>query len=342
VYSSTTNNIVYYACYKEAIRSTIRAVRWVHHSPIQKIARREVTQTMSAQELLEQLWNAAQQGDVAKAGTCLQVLMTQATRRRGGLLLYSVGTAGNLPYEPGTCDLTCFLFAALQVAAVNDWPDTVEFLADSLWAEIQRGQKHVGFEWAGLVCDVIMATTCAGSERGINTLLQSDSFEHIRAVDDSFNMCNGRQIRGRAGHTWLTAAAARGHAGVARAILQYERTNLLEKTDLHDWIPLEIAAREGHVDVARTLLEAKAQLCRRGGKSALVAALEGGFVNVVQLLVDAKTNVNRGPLHPLELAHQQGRDDVVQLLLDAKADVNFVTEPASDDDEDADQSDAAW
>jgi hypothetical protein len=296
---------------------------------------------MSSQTLLEELWNAAQRGDVAKVDTCLQMVRASATKTGRGLLVSGAGTAAKSGRFLGMCDLTSFLFAALQVAAVIDWPDTVKFLADSLWAEIQCAECRRGARWF----DVIMATTYAGSERAMSTLLQSDSFGRIGAANGRYDHCAQHSYHGRdrlAGHTMLTAAAACGHVGVVRAILQHERTSMLEETNSRNQDPLEIAVREGHVDVARTLLEAKAQLCHRGGKSALVAAVEGGFVNAVQLLVDAKANVNRGPVHPLELAHQQGRDDVVQLLLDAKADVNFATEPPSDDDADAEQSDGEW
>jgi ankyrin repeat protein len=90
------------------------------------------------------------------------------------------------------------------------------------------------------------------------------------------------------------------------------------------------------------LLDAKARLCRRDARPALLSAIQGGFGNAVQVLLDAKAAVNQGPIHPLKYAYEQGRADVVQLLLDAKADVNFATEPASDDDEDTDQSDGEW
>jgi hypothetical protein len=83
----------------------------------------------------------------------------------------------------------------------------------------------------------------------------------------------------------------------------------------------------GLVNVVQLLLEAKADVNARGGRygNALQAASARGFEKVVQLLLEAKANVNaRGGLYgsALQAASARGYEKVVQLLLEAKANVN--------------------
>jgi hypothetical protein len=295
----------------------------------------------SRQELLEQLWNAAQRGDVAKLRACLQTAKAVATWSVGGLLIRAAGSAANSAENPGMCDLARFLCDALRVAAVNDWPDAVEFLADSLWAELQNVERWHRPEVAWL--DVLMASTWAGSERAVSVLLQSDSFNRVGSngrnntavgraalssvyteVDPDRFMARHSQRGGfvQTMHTALMAASICGHVGIVLQFLQYVSDDELDQTDGHGRDALGHAVYGGHVDVARVLLDAKARLCRRDARPALLSAIQGGFGNAVQLLVDAKAAVNQGPIPPLKYAYEQGRADVVQLLLDAKADVH--------------------
>jgi hypothetical protein len=305
------------------------------------------------QELLEQLWNAAQRGDVAKLRACLQTAKAVATWSVGGLLIRAAGSAANSAENPGMCDLARFLCDALRVAAVNDWPDAVEFLADSLWAELQNVERWHRPEVAWL--DVLMASTWAGSERAVRVLLQSESFNRIgsngrnnRAVgraalssvhtepDPGRFMARHRFVNYTADmHTALMAASICGHVGIVRQFVQYVSDGELDEPDGYDRDALGHAVQRGHVDVARALLDAKAQLCRRDCRPALLWAIQGGVGNAVQVLLDAKAAVNQGPIHPLKYAYEQGRADVVQLLLDANADVHNTTHLASSDDSDS-------
>jgi hypothetical protein len=308
----------------------------------------------SRQELLEQLWNAAQQGDVEKLRTCVQTAKAVATWSVGGLLVRAAGTAANSAEKPGMCDLARFLCDALRVAAVNDWPDAVELLAHSLWVELQNVEWLYRPDVAWL--DVLMASTWAGSERAVRVLLQSESFNRISTKGRN-NTAVGRAALSRvfvdllAGrfmarhsqcvghvqtmHTALIAASICGHVGIVRQFVQDVWDHELDQTDGNDRDALGHAVYGGHVDVARVLLDAKARLCRREARPALLSAIQGGFGNAVQVLLDAKAAVNQGPIHPLKYAYEQGRADVVQLLLDANADVHNTTHLASSDDSDS-------
>jgi hypothetical protein len=272
---------------------------------------------MSTQALLVQLWDAAQQGNVDRVATRLQQVKNpsiKALRTGRGLFIRGAGTAANLLDEHrDMCDLTHFLFDALRIAAVNDWPDAVAFLADKLWTEIRNASNTRGVRWF----DVLAATTFAGSERAMHTLLQSDSFRRIRSgvrygQRGPLHIHQGNNAM--IGHTVLTAAAACGHTGTVKAILMHARVDRLAETDYDDYDALENAVRKGHEDVARVLLEAGAPLCRLNAWPALFSAIEGGHCATVQLLLDAKASANSGPLYPLGIA-RKARFDVAQMRL---------------------------
>ncbi len=93
------------------------------------------------------------------------------------------------------------------------------------------------------------------------------------------------------------------------------------------WTPLHVAAREGHEETARVLLDAGAEVNgTKGESSPLVWAVwtEQPNLKLVKLLIDRGADVNqRGGLHsetPLHFAAQYGNVELVKLLLEAKAD----------------------
>ncbi|KAJ5715330.1 uncharacterized protein N7483_012511 [Penicillium malachiteum] len=92
---------------------------------------------------------------------------------------------------------------------------------------------------------------------------------------------------------------------------------------------LQAAAQGGHLEVLQVLLAAKANInaapAINGGRTALQAAAEGGHLEVIQVLLGAKADVNAAPASTAEGGHLE----VIQELLAAKADVNAA--PASND-----------
>ena len=91
--------------------------------------------------------------------------------------------------------------------------------------------------------------------------------------------------------------------------------------------PLHWAARYGHADVVKALLEEEENPNRRDGRgdTALITATENGRIDVVRLLLDAGANPNeegRYDRPPVTWAVIQGYGDIVRELLGAGADPN--------------------
>ena len=100
---------------------------------------------------------------------------------------------------------------------------------------------------------------------------------------------------------------------------------------------LFVAAKRGHLEVVRLLLEAGAQTdahaANRNGATALMIAAENGHLDVMQLLLKAgadKDSATAGGATALMLAAQNGHSEVVRVLLEAGADKEAATtaEPA--------------
>jgi ankyrin repeat protein len=92
------------------------------------------------------------------------------------------------------------------------------------------------------------------------------------------------------------------------------------------------AAQQGHLEVARLLIEAGAEVNYRGvmGKSALYAAVENGRMSVAGLLLEKGANVAQASvagMTPVMEAARGGNFRLIQTLLDKGADVNVIERP---------------
>ncbi len=105
------------------------------------------------------------------------------------------------------------------------------------------------------------------------------------------------------------------------------------------WLPLHYAAFLNHIDVAKLLIAAGADLRALTedsphwtddvGQPALYHAIEQGHVDMVNLLIDGGADVNAkhpNGTTPLYLAICRGKSEVVRLLIAKGADVNALVE----------------
>ena len=125
------------------------------------------------------------------------------------------------------------------------------------------------------------------------------------------------QLQNYSDNTALMLAAENGHVEIARLLLDAGADKNLQNE--RDSTALMLAARNGHVEIARQLLKAGADIDQRefgDGYTALFFAAESGHVEIVQLLLEAGANKDlrgRG-CSALTLAEQRGHGDVAKLL----------------------------
>jgi Ankyrin repeats (3 copies)/Ankyrin repeats (many copies) len=91
--------------------------------------------------------------------------------------------------------------------------------------------------------------------------------------------------------------------------------------------PLHLAASNGHSEVVKLLLEAKAEVDSKSnyGRTPMSWAAWNGHSEVVKLLLEAKAEVDSKDSNgrtPMSLAAWNGHSEVVKLLLEAKAEVD--------------------
>ena len=123
----------------------------------------------------------------------------------------------------------------------------------------------------------------------------------------------------------LLAAAAEGHAGVVRLLLE-AGANIEWQSDDEDMTALSYAVCEGHPQVVRILLDSAAD---PNHATPLHIALESERSECVRLLLesrastDTKNNLGHGPLH---LAVEEGGAEDVRLLLSFRADTEVQSQ----------------
>ena len=174
----------------------------------------------------------------------------------------------------------------------------------------------------------------ADKQRGLNpggtALHQACEDGHVAVARALIR--NGADINARRwlGETVLMAACAarRGTHGVQRPDLDTARLILKAGADVNLGGPLFRAAFCNHVDVARLLLEFRAEVDRRDkwGTTPLIAAAKEGHDDVVRVLLDAGADVDaneeEGKKSALDYACCEGYTSTAQLLLARGADVS--------------------
>ena len=126
----------------------------------------------------------------------------------------------------------------------------------------------------------------------------------------------------------LSVAALNDHTDVVRLLLE-AWADLEWQAEVDDAMrALHYAAREGHLEVARALLEfgAEKEAVSSGGKSPLLWAVTQGHLDIVQLLLDfgALIEASDGEgLRPLHWA-AKGSMEIARVLLDSGAQLEAV------------------
>jgi ankyrin repeat protein len=126
----------------------------------------------------------------------------------------------------------------------------------------------------------------------------------------------------------LTTAARMGHIELVKTLI--ERGARVNCADNLTSPALFAAAVSGYGDIARILIEAGANVNMRNdlGETALCYAAMNGHTDVVRVLVESRANVdighNNNTFTPLLWAAQYGFVSIVEILLDASASINQV------------------
>ena len=131
--------------------------------------------------------------------------------------------------------------------------------------------------------------------------------------------------------TPLMLAAKNGHDKVVGQLLKVGNADVDKKAAWNESTALMVAAEAGHDKVVETLIDlhANVNLCNSVHNSALMLASELGNKDVVRVLlmqqeVIDKDTKNRYEDTALILAASNGHEECVDLLIDAKADLNLV------------------
>ena len=127
------------------------------------------------------------------------------------------------------------------------------------------------------------------------------------------------------GWTALAIAARNGHLETVRLLV--ERGAEVDALTGKGKIALPLAAGEGHVDIVHFLLDSGASINATDGRemTALMSAAERGHLEIVNLLLDngAKfTAINEGDTTALQMAAESGHLEIVRRLLDIGLPVN--------------------
>ena len=129
------------------------------------------------------------------------------------------------------------------------------------------------------------------------------------------------------GKTPLYAAASKGHSHIVRYLLEQFRDQVDIEARSKGQTPLLDACLRNDVMVAQALLEYGADLnggkdLKTGNLSYLHHAARAGHVDMVRLLIDHRADISARSVSlktPLDEAKKEGRTEIIYILLEIKA-----------------------
>ncbi|KAL6066503.1 Telomerase protein component 1 [Balamuthia mandrillaris] len=148
---------------------------------------------------------------------------------------------------------------------------------------------------------------------------------HLDVVRTLLPFCPSGSLDNQQGAV-IRLAAAQDNADIVETLL---RTGVSPNVDASVESPLSIATRKGFASAVYCLLEHGADANRyeqRDGNSAIHIAAEGGHLEIVRMLANKTTNLNKANSFgqaPLHMAANAGHQVVLSILLEAGADVNL-------------------
>ena len=184
------------------------------------------------------------------------------------------------------------------------------------------------------ISDTQLATNlCRELMERVQNAMNREYLLNMRTVDE-FDMI-GWKVRARVAAIHI--AAYNNNSGVVRLLCQEygvdvncSTSETLEEEPKKGMTPLEWAARKGHAEVVKVLLDNKAHVnVNRPTDSVtpLYVAAQEGHTEVVKLLLANKADVNASRhtdgVTPLSTAAENGHTEVVKVLLGNNADVNI-------------------
>ena len=120
----------------------------------------------------------------------------------------------------------------------------------------------------------------------------------------------------------LRAASKAGHLDIVRMML-----DLGTNVNARFWVlqgAVDLAAAQGHHKVLRLLLARGAEQVKISGqKTPLCEAIQHGFIQATQFLIDHGADLNAGWPAPLKLAAEYGHAHITQLLIDKGVDMRL-------------------
>jgi len=170
------------------------------------------------------------------------------------------------------------------------------------------------------------------NDAGVTALIRTSLKGHTQVVQALLN--HGADVNARAdnGGTALLAATISGHATTLRTLLDKNTDSVTvdARERREGYTALVLAAKDGHIDIVRWLLEAGANpnIPSNAGMTALIHAAGGGYTEMVTELLDHEAEPNaqtKNGLTALMAAAIDGHSDNVHALLDRKANPDACT-----------------